>query len=70
MNSRLNEFLEEVKELQDKYDMYIKAEYEELWEEDCNGDMYYFGGRSYLVVYDKEIGAEYIVSDDLDDFLI
>ena len=65
MTVKLNEFLKELKELQDKYSMYIKAEYEESWEEDCNGDMYLYEVCPYLSVYSEETGTEHIIRDDI-----
>lgn len=46
----IDEFLDELRKLQDKYDVYIFADAYEEWDEDYNGDLFCLGFNPYLCV--------------------
>lgn len=60
-------FLEELQALQEKYDLYLSAGYEEELDYDYGGESYISGGQSYLLLSDKE-GFE-VSLDDLENGL-
>ena len=53
----LDGFLEELSKLQDKYKIYISADYEEQLDEGMDGEWYSMGG-SVSIIYTDEEGNE------------
>lgn len=64
MDNKFDKFVEELKELQDKYNIYLQAEYQEDWDEDYFGDMHCYGTHAYLVAYNEDVDEVYVVPED------
>lgn len=63
MDNKFNRFFEELKELQDKYEIYLQPDYKEDWEEDWEGDMQYIGVIPYLTAYDESTDELIVVPE-------